>query len=124
VLDPSTNGHATARSVAAFYAALMPSAGEGRLLGDALLREATSVQADGMDRVLGRPSRFGLGFMLHQDERPIGIGPTSFGHFGYGGSLGFADLDADLAFAYLISRPGDRWQMPRTRRLLSSLTQR
>ena len=121
---PSTNGHATARSVAAFYAALLPSAAEGRLLGDALLREATSVQADGMDRVLGRPSRFGLGFMLHQDERPIGIGPTSFGHFGYGGSLGFADLDADLAFAYLISRPGDRWQMPRTRRLLSSLTQR
>ncbi len=119
---PSTNGHATARSVAAFYAALLPSAGDRRLLGDALLREATSVQADGIDRVLGRPSRFGLGFMLHQDERPIGIGPGSFGHFGYGGSLGFADPDADLAVAYLISRPGDRWQMPRTRRLLSALS--
>lgn len=121
---PSTNGHATARSVAAFYAALLPSAGDGRLLSDALLSEATSVQADGVDRVLGRPSRFGLGFMLHQDERPIGIGPASFGHFGYGGSLGFADPEADIAFAYLISRPGDRWQMPRTRRLLSSLAQR
>jgi CubicO group peptidase (beta-lactamase class C family) len=60
--------------------------------------------------------------MLHQDGRPIGIGPTSFGHFGYGGSLGFADPEADLAFAYLISRPGDRWQMPRTRRLLAALS--
>ena len=119
---PSTNGHATARSVAAFYAALLPSAGDGRLLSDALVREATSVQADGIDRVLGRPSRFGLGFMLHRDERPIGIGPASFGHFGYGGSLGFADPEADLAVAYLISRPGDRWQMPRTRRLLAALT--
>jgi CubicO group peptidase (beta-lactamase class C family) len=119
---PSTNGHATARSVADFYAALLPSAGDGRLLSDALLCEATSVQADGLDRVLGRPSRFGLGFMLHQDERPIGIGPTSFGHFGYGGSLGFADPEADLAVAYLISRPGDRWQMPRTRRLLAALS--
>lgn len=119
---PSTNGHATARSVAAFYAALLPSAGDRRLLSDALLREATSVQADGVDRVLGRPSRFGLGFMLHQDERAIGISSASFGHFGYGGSLGFADPDADLAFAYLISRPGDRWQMPRTRRLLAALS--
>lgn len=119
---PSTNGHATARGVAAFYAALLPSVGNRRLLSDALLCEATSVQADGIDRVLGRPSRFGLGFMLHQDERPIGIGPTSFGHFGYGGSLGFADPEADLAVAYLISRPGDRWQMPRTRRLLAALS--
>ncbi len=119
---PSTNGHATARSVAAFYAALLPSAGDHKLLSDALLGEATSVQADGIDRVLGRPSRFGLGFMLHQEERPIGIGPGSFGHFGYGGSLGFADPEADLAVAYLISRPGDRWQMPRTRRLLAALS--
>lgn len=117
---PSTNGHATARGVAGFYAALLPGAPEP-LLGADLLSEATATQSDGPDLVLGRPSRFGLGFALHLDERPVGASPAAFGHYGYGGSLGFADPDAGVAFAYLINRPGDRWQNPRTRGLLDAL---
>ncbi len=117
---PSTNGHATARAVAAFYDALLPRAHE-RLLGAALLDEATSTHSEGDDIVLGRPTRFGLGFSLHQDGRPVGVSPASFGHYGYGGSLGFADPDADVACAYLISRPGDRWQNPRTVRIVDAV---
>jgi CubicO group peptidase (beta-lactamase class C family) len=115
---PSTNGHATARALAGFYADLL---GPDAVVPAELLGEATRTQAAGQDRVLGRPSRFGLGFMLHQDNRPIGLGPASFGHYGYGGSLGFADPEAGLAFAYLINRPGDRWQNPRTRRLIEAV---
>ena len=115
---PSTNGHATARAVAGFYADLV---GPRPLLPSELVHEATRTQSEGPDLVLGRPSRFGLGFMLHQDSRPVGLGPTSFGHYGYGGSLGFADPETGVAFAYLVNRPGDRWQNPRTRRLVDAV---
>ncbi len=117
---PSTNGHATARAIAGFYSSLLPGAPQP-ILGPGLVAEATSTQSEGHDRVLDRPSRFGLGFALHQDERPVGVTPAAFGHYGYGGSLGFADPDAGIAFAYLINRPGDRWQNPRTRSLLDAL---
>lgn len=118
---PSTNGHATARGVAGFYAALLPDADDPILTPD-LVTEATRPQVDGDDQVLdGRRTRFGLGFQLHQDDRPIGTSSAAFGHFGYGGSLGFADPVHDLAFGYLINRPGDRWQNPRTVRLLDTL---
>jgi CubicO group peptidase (beta-lactamase class C family) len=117
---PSTNGHATARAVAAFYSSFL--AGTARpLLSSEMLGEATSSHSEGHDLILDRPSRFGLGFALHLDERPIGATASAFGHYGYGGSLGFADPDAGVAFAYLINRPGDRWQNPRTRGLLEAL---
>ncbi|MFO7592221.1 MAG: serine hydrolase domain-containing protein [Acidimicrobiia bacterium] len=117
---PSTNGHATARAVAAFYDALLPGAHE-RVVSRLLLDEATTTHSEGDDIVLGRPTRFGLGFALHEDARPIGVSPASFGHYGYGGSLGFADRDADVACTYLINRPGDRWQNPRTIRVVEAV---
>lgn len=117
---PSTNGHATARAVAGFYAALLPGAPRP-LLSRSLLGEATATHSEGVDLVLDRPTRFGLGFALHMEERPVGTTPAAFGHYGYGGSLGFADPDAGVACAYLVNRPGDRWQNPRTRALLDAL---
>ncbi|MGH2979068.1 MAG: serine hydrolase domain-containing protein [Solirubrobacterales bacterium] len=113
---PSANGHATARAVARIYSALA-----GRLLGAETLQQATSEASAGTDFVLGRPSRFGLGFQLTQPERPLGPNPRSFGHFGVGGSLGFADPDAGLAFAYTMNRSGPRWQNPRTRALIDAV---
>ncbi len=123
---PSTNGHGTARGVAALYAALLGPPGPGlpREIpwpGRELLREGASVQVDGPDRVLGRPSRFGIGFQVTGPDRPLGRGERGFGHFGYGGSFGFADPDADLAFGYLMNRPGDRWQTTRTERLVDAV---
>ena len=117
---PSTNGHATARSVAQLYASLLPGATRP-LLSVGTLREATTTHSDGHDVILDRPSRFGLGLALHRDERPVGVTESAFGHYGYGGSLGFADPDAGVAFGYLINRPGDRWQNPRTRSLLEAV---
>ncbi|MCZ7537058.1 MAG: beta-lactamase family protein [Acidimicrobiia bacterium] len=117
---PSTNGHATARAVAAFYAALLPGASPAAV-SPATLAEAITPHSVGHDIVLERPSRFGLGLALHMDERPVGATTSAYGHYGYGGSLGFADPDAGVAFAYLINRPGERWQNPRTRGLLDAL---
>jgi CubicO group peptidase (beta-lactamase class C family) len=119
---PSTNGHGTARAVAAVYDALLHGLPGGeRCVGPRLLAEALRIHSDGNDRVPRRPSRFGLGFQLAQPKRPLGPNPEAFGHFGYGGSLGFADPVARIAFGYLTNRPGERWQAPRTTRLVDAL---
>ncbi len=120
---PSTNLHASARGVATMFAALAgaPHAGTELAIPRSLIGEATTTHSLGEDLVLERRSHFGLGFMLPDEARPIGVGPSSFGHFGNGGSLGFADLDARMGFGYVLNRPGDRWQVQRTRRLLAAL---
>lgn len=121
---PSTNGHGSARAVAALYAALLrpPPALRGLPWpGAGLVREAATVHVDGPDRVLGRPSRFGIGFQVSGEERRLGRGEHGFGHYGYGGALGFADPDAGLAFGYLMNRPGARWQTHRAQRLVDAV---
>ena len=120
---PSTNGHATARAVARIYDALACARGADgiRLLGTATLEHAIAEASSGVDAILRRPSRFGLGFQLTQPERPLGTNPRSFGHFGAGGSLGFADPDAELAFAYTMNQAGPRWQNPRNRALIDAV---
>jgi CubicO group peptidase (beta-lactamase class C family) len=113
---PSANAHASARGVAEVFAR-MPA-----LLGEETLAEATRPWSDGEDFVLGRRTRFGLGFQLTQPDRPLGTGERSYGHFGAGGSLGFHDPDADVVFAYVCNRcEGRRWQTGRNRRLLDAL---
>lgn len=119
---PSANGHANARATALLYSAL---ACEGavngvRLLAPELVDEAAREVSCGIDFVLRRPTRFGLGFQITQPERPLGPNPRSFGHFGAGGSLGFADPDARLSFGYTPNRAGPRWQDPRNKSLIDA----
>jgi CubicO group peptidase (beta-lactamase class C family) len=121
---PSANLHAQARGLARVYGALLggvlPS-GTRPLLDRGVLGEATAEAAAGDDLVLGRPSRFGLGFQLTQPERPLGPNAGGFGHFGAGGSVGFADPQARVAFAYVTNRGGPGWQDPRNRALIDAL---
>jgi CubicO group peptidase (beta-lactamase class C family) len=119
---PSTSGHATARGIERVYAALAAGGQTGgvRVLEEETLDEAITEHSSGEDVVLQRPSRFGLGFQLTQPERPLGPNPRSFGHFGAGGSLGFADPDTGVAFAYVANRAGPRWQNPRNAALVDA----
>jgi CubicO group peptidase (beta-lactamase class C family) len=117
---PSTNGHGNARAVARLYAAL---AGDGELDSVHLLSPATTEmafaeQVYGEDVVLQRPTRFGLGFQLTMPERRLGPGPRAFGHFGAGGSLGFADPDAHVSFAYAMNQGRGGWQHKHVRHLI------
>src|SRR6185437_3882913 len=113
---PSTNGHGAARGVARIYRGLL----EGLIDAD-LLAEATTEHSAGLDRILERPSRFGLGYQLTQTERPLGPNPRAFGHFGAGGSLGFCDADAGVAFGYVMNDMGPRWQNPRNAALIETI---
>jgi CubicO group peptidase (beta-lactamase class C family) len=117
---PSTNGHGNARAVARLYSAL---AGDGELdgvhvLSGELIARASEEQVHGDDIVLQRPTRFGLGFQLTMAERPLGPSPRAFGHFGAGGSLGFADPDARVAFGYAMNQGRGGWQHKHVRHLI------
>src|SRR5437016_10504273 len=67
--------------------------------------------------VAGRGRRRPLGWL----ERPLGPNAGAFGHFGAGGSLGFCDPEADLAFGYVMNDMGPRWQNPRNRALIDAV---
>ena len=56
--------------------------------------------------MFGLPSRFGLGYRLTQPAARYGPNPHAFGHTGAGGSLAFADPDAELGFAYTMNQMG------------------
>ena len=119
---PSANAHASAAAVARLYSAL--AAGgviDGiEVVDPGALAAATEEQVYGNDLVLHRPSRFGLGFQLTHPERELGRGPRSFGHYGAGGSVGFCDPDAGLAFGYVTNQMGPRWRNPRNRALIDA----
>jgi CubicO group peptidase (beta-lactamase class C family) len=120
---PSVNLHATARGLARVYTAL---AARGTLdgvnvLDGGLLAEATAAQSEGWCPVLERDVTFGLGFQVTRPERPLGPNPRSFGHYGTGGALGFADPDAGVGFGYVMNAVKPRWQSPRNRRLVDAV---
>jgi CubicO group peptidase (beta-lactamase class C family) len=118
---PSTNGTATARGIARIFDALLAGGRSGPAMVDpSALAEAVAEQVSGDDVVLHRPSRFGIGFQLTQAERTLGPNPRAFGHFGAGGSLGFCDPDAGVAFGYAINTMGPRWKNPRNRALIDA----
>ena len=117
---PSTNGHGHARAVARLFSALATD-GEVdgvHVLAPEMIARATAQQVYGDDVLLQRPTRFGLGFQLTMRERPLGPGPRAFGHFGAGGSLGFADPDARVAFGYAMNQGRGGWQHKHVRHLI------
>ena len=110
-------GITNARSLCGMYA---PLSGDGTYQGrklvslDAIARMRQVSMATQRDATLLIPSRFTLGFMKSMDNRhrPLGhvesliIGEKAFGHGGAGGSLGFADPECSLAFAYTMNKMG------------------
>src|SRR5438128_156563 len=103
---PAANGHGNARSVARVMAALACGGRLGgvRLLGEQTIAKAIEEQRYGKDLVLGFTLRWGVGFKLTSRELPLGPNPRTFGHGGWGGSLGFADLDARVSWAYIMNK--------------------
>jgi CubicO group peptidase (beta-lactamase class C family) len=87
------------------------------LLNPATIEAAIVEQSCGLDAVLQFPTRFGSGFMLPTAERPFGPNPRAFGHPGRGGSIGFADAEAQVGFGYVpnqyqtgtLQNPDLRW---------------
>ncbi len=114
----STSGHASASGVARIYAALLEP---DRLLSPELLAHATAPRVEGHCPILADDVVYGLGFQPTTARRPLGPNGRSFGHFGTGGALGFADPDAGLAFGYVMNHVIPRWQSERNRALVDAV---
>ncbi len=104
---PAANGHGDARSLARVYGAL---ARGGELDGVHVLGREQIARATVEQRASGPSAaeppllRFGLGFMLSGPEGLMGPNTRSFGHMGWGGSVGFADPDANIGFGYVMNQ--------------------
>lgn len=118
---PAANGVTNAASLARLYAATVSEVDGMRTLGSDTIANAIKPQVEGPDSVLVFPIPFGNGFMTHSDVSPL-VGGRSFGHYGAGGSVGFADPDRRLAGGYVMNQmhfglAGD----PRSAALLAAL---
>jgi CubicO group peptidase (beta-lactamase class C family) len=102
---PAGNGMGTAHALARMYAACLGEVDGVLLLEPDTLAAATTPQAEGSDAVTGYETRYGLGFQLPFPYRPMS-GDGAFGHYGLGGSVGFADPRRGFAFGYTVNRMG------------------
>ncbi len=109
---PAANGICDARSLARLYGACVSdvagATGEPfRILTPAQVERAVQPETVGPDKVLlGLDIQWGLGFNVNRGLiAAAGLGgPRSFGHFGMGGSAGWADPDAELGMGYVMNR--------------------
>ena len=100
---PAMNGVATARSLAKMYAALsMGGELEGvRLVSEEVIEQASEVQTKRPDKVTIFPLHWKLGY--HRTDAFLLNVPEAFGHFGLGGSGGWANPELKLSFAFVHS---------------------
>lgn len=103
---PASNGHASARGLAILYAM---AAGDGSFEGTELITrnamaKATQIEVESIDLVLNQPIRRSRGFIHNCDDVYFGPVATAFGHSGAGGSIGFADPENRVGFAYVMNQ--------------------
>jgi CubicO group peptidase (beta-lactamase class C family) len=102
---PAGNGMGTAHALARMYAACLDEVDGVRLLDAATLEAAAAERVRGLDEVTGYETAYGLGFQLPFPFRPQ-AGPGSFGHYGIGGSVGFASRRHGFGFGYTVNQMG------------------
>ena len=122
---PSLGAIATADALARFYSLL---SGPNPFFHETTHSRMQTTLSRGLDRVLLDQTSFSAGFMtndLETNTNSVGVygpGKKSFGHPGAGGSLGFADPELGIGFAFIPSamNPG---ALPglRTRKLVQAL---
>lgn len=104
---PAMNLHATADGIARVFGAV---ANKGELYGVKLLSSAaiesmTQVQCDRTDLLLGFAVPWARGVAFNATGA-FGANPIAFGHTGWGGSFGYADLASGVGAAYTMNRMG------------------
>jgi CubicO group peptidase (beta-lactamase class C family) len=102
---PAVNGAISSRALAEMYEPLANRgrAGETQFLSPERVEELGHVQVRRADAVLGIPMRWRLGY--HQAFGARGT-TKAFGHYGYGGSGGWADPTTGLSVGFVTNRIG------------------
>jgi CubicO group peptidase (beta-lactamase class C family) len=103
---PAVNGTFSAEGLARLYGALANGGSDegATLLSPATTHELGRVQLRSADAVLGLRMRWRLGY--HQAFGAGGVAPRAFGHYGYGGSGGWADPTLGLSLGFVTNRIG------------------
>lgn len=103
--QPGSSGIMSARAIARHYAALLPGGVDGvELLPPSRVLLATEEQVPSKGYDPASPARKALGYQIGNDIIEFKYDPTAFGHFGYGGSMGFAIPKHRLAVAVTHNR--------------------
>ncbi|BAU99990.1 Uncharacterized protein AUMI_114480 [Aurantimicrobium minutum] len=103
---PGGGGIATARALASMWSSTVVKTDGLRLLNDDVISLATEVQSEGpavFSSEIPPHPRWGVGFMLNSHRRSF-LTPSSFGHDGAGGQVGFADPVNRVGFGYITNR--------------------
>ncbi len=121
---PSANLHGTAKDLARIMAVIANGGVlDGRtVLSPGVRTEMLRERIHGRDKVVPFDISWAAGLMRNEGLHIFGPNPTAAGHCGWGGSCAFADPDARLSGAYVMTRQsrhlvGD----PRAVRLIEAL---
>lgn len=131
ILDPATwntadwrgvsiagaNGHGNARSIARIQSVVSHGGEVGgvRLLSPGTIDRIFEVQAEGTDRVLLTPLRWGIGYALPTPSAPAVPEGRVCWWTGYGGAIVVNDLDRRVTVAYAMNRMENHFvSSPRT----------
>lgn len=104
---PSANGIGHARAIAKGYSLF---ANGGHELGiqaatmDALTARATVPTLGRRDAIIGKDTSYSFGFWKRCSVFSAGVSEKVFGAMGVGGSIGFADPDAEIGYSYVTNR--------------------
>ena len=103
---PAVNGALSAGALARMYGALANGGADAgdRLLSEDTVRDLGRVHVRTADTVLGMRMRWRLGY--HQAFGTGTDAPMAFGHYGYGGSGGWADPALGLSLGFVTNRIG------------------
>ncbi len=105
----SANGIGHARAIAKGYAQFATAGSELGLepaTMDELTAKATPPTLGRRDIILGRDTAYSFGFWRPSPTFPVSCSENTFGAMGAGGSIGFADPDAEIGFAYVTNKMG------------------
>ncbi|MBU1540639.1 MAG: beta-lactamase family protein [Alphaproteobacteria bacterium] len=103
---PSANLHGTAKDLARIMAVVADGGMlDGRtVLSPGVRAEMLRERIHGRDRVLPFDISWAAGLMRNEGLHIFGPNPTAAGHCGWGGSCAFADPDARVSGAYVMTR--------------------
>jgi CubicO group peptidase (beta-lactamase class C family) len=103
---PAVNGAFTARGLSGMYAALANggAVGRRRLMRASTVKTLGKVQSRRRDRVLGMEMHWRVGY--HHAFMAGAPARQAFGHYGYGGSGGWADPESGISFGYVTNDIG------------------
>jgi len=122
---PSAGGIGQVRAVAKAYGVFAAGGSELDLARDTLEELATPAvppPAGAHDEVMKVDMSYSLGFFKPSTAFRFGSNDEAFGAMGAGGSFGFADLEAQVGFAYAPNKMGfHMWDDPREKALRDAL---